>query len=225
MQSRIKNTFLVISFLTLLGACGGGGTSSPTTTSSTTTITLDPIPAYFELQKSVSAISSSDIVSSASGNYVSIITDIPGSKNSNYMPGLYYPLTKRLLTLYLWKNNAWVDVSNTKTVVDPDDGANEITSRDFNGDGVKDFLVEFSGAEDGWGQILTNIAGKWMWAQFKYPPAAIIGDELTTGADGLYFDGASGNLLGQIVEDHTPLTWTWDKALGYFTAVAGERGF
>jgi hypothetical protein len=225
MATKCKNIFFVIPFLTLLSSCGGGVGSSDATMSSTT-IAADPISAFSRLRGSEKAIVSSEIVVTSNGTFAAIITDVPGSKNPDYMGPAFPELeTERLFTLHKWKDNAWVNANYPGMMVNPGDGACNITTRDFTGDGVKDFYVELCGFENGRGQVMVSDPSLWYWADFKYPWGAIVGDELQTGADGLYIDESTGELRGEIVEDHTPLTWTWDKALGYFVAVAGERGW
>ena len=216
-----KPTVAAVFLAFILSACGGEGHVSATSTS--TTIFVDPVTAYLELQKSVAAIVSSEIAESQLGAYAAVVTEIPGSKNPNYYgegwPGF---ATKRVFTLYRWKNTAWVEANSPDTLVDPNDGACEIVSRDFNGDGIKDFFVDFCGFENGWGQVLTSISGVWKWASFKPPPGQYTRDDLEVGADGLYIDKASGFLVGEIVEDHTPLKWIWDGALACFVPIAGK---
>ena len=225
---KILNTFLAsVAFSVLLMACVSSA-STPATTSSlatTTTVYVDPVPAYLELQKSVTAIVGSEIAESQLGTYSALITDIPGAKNPDYMgegmPGFE---TQRAFTLYRWENNAWVEANTPETLVNPNDGACRIDSRDFNGDGIKDFFVDFCGFENGWGQVLTSISGVWKWASFKPPPSPYtLDDDLQVGADGLYIDKASGFLVGEIVEDDTPLKWIWDGALACFVSIAGKR--
>ena len=223
---KILNTFLAsVAFSVLLTACVSSA-STPATTSSpatTTTVYVDPVPAYLELQKSVNAIVGSEIAESQLGTYSALITDIPGAKNPDYIAGFTLE-TQRAFTLYRWKNNAWVEANTPATLVNPNDGACDIVSRDFNGDGIKDFLVDFCGFYNGWGQVLTSISGVWKWASFKPPPGSL-DDDLQVGADGLYIDKASGFLVGEIVEDHTPLKWIWDGALACFVPIAGKRSW
>jgi hypothetical protein len=205
----------------VLSACGGAASESKTTPS--TTIYVDPVPAYLALQKSVTAIVSSEIVEGQLGTYAAVVTEIPGSKNPNYYgeewPGFE---TKRVFALYRWKNNVWVEANSPETLVDPNDGACDIISKDYNDDGVKDFFVDFCGLENGWGQVLTSISGVWKWANFKPPPGQYTRGDVQIGADGLYMDKASGSLVGEIVEDHSMLQWNWNNALGLFVPVEGN---
>lgn len=223
MATKSKNIFFVIPLLTLLFACGGGDASLDASTGSTA-IVADPISAFSRLRSSEKAIVSSEIVVTSIGTFAAMITDVPGSKNPDYMgPGFPELETERLYTLYKWKDNAWVNANYPGMMINPSDGACNIITRDFTGDGVKDFYVESCGFENGFGQIMVHDSRMWYWADFKYPEIPFAPEGLQTGADGLYIDESTGALRGEIVEDHTPLTWTWNKALGYFTAVAGER--
>ncbi len=205
----------------VLSACGAAASDSKSTPS--TTIYVDPVPAYLELQKFITAIVSSEIVDSQLGTYAAVVTEIPGSKNPNYYgeewPGFE---TKRIFTLYRWKNNVWVEANSPETLIDPNDGACDIVSRDFNGDRIKDLFVDFCGLENGWGQILTSISGVWKWASFKPPLGQYTRGDVQIGADGLYIDKVSGSLVGEIVEDHSMLQWNWNNALGLFVPVEGN---
>jgi hypothetical protein len=217
-----RKPIVAVVFLTvILGACGGEGQVSATTTS--TTIYVDPVPAYLDLQKSVTAIVSSEIVDTQLGTYAAVVAEIPGSKNPNYYgegwPGF---ATKRVFMVYRWKNNIWLEANSPDTLINPNDGACDIVSRDFNGDGIKDFFVDFCGFENGWGQVLTSISGVWKWASFKPPPGQYTRGDVQVGADGLYIDKASGSLVGEIVEDHSMLQWNWNNTLGLFVPVEGN---
>ena len=211
-RSRVLSVGLI---LLMIGAsCGGGSVASTTTQSST--IPLDPADEFLALRKSLAAIDGSYISVTPSGMFAVLITEVPGSAVPDYDEVMGGVATKRKVTLYKWDSTRWSDVSSVAPPIDEAQSAVEVTTRDYNMDGLNDFLISFFPYTSmrPFGRILTNISGQWTWANFMSPDGF-----LEQSSDALSYDDATKELWGQtFLEGRTSVIWVWDDLRGYFTA-------
>lgn len=211
-RSRVLSVGLI---LLMIGAsCGGGSVASTTTQSST--IPLDPADEFLALRKSLAAIDGSYISVTPSGMFALLITEVPGSAVPDYDEVMGGVATKRKVTLYKWDSTRWSDVSSVAPPIDEAQSAVEVTTRDYNMDGLNDFLISFFPYRSmrPFGRILTNISGQWTWANFMSPDGF-----LEQSSDALSYDDATKELWGQtFLEGRTSVIWVWDDLRGYFTA-------
>jgi|688.fasta_scaffold283887_2 hypothetical protein len=211
-RSRVLSVGLI---LLMIGAsCGGGSVASTTTQSST--IPLDPADEFLALRKSLAAIDGSYISVTPSGMFAVLITEVPGSAVPDYDEVMGGVATKRKVTLYKWDSTRWSDVSSVAPPIDEAQSAVEVTTRDYNMDGLNDFLISFFPYRSmrPFGRILTNISGQWTWANFMSPDGF-----LEQSSDALSYDDATKELWGQtFLEGRTSVIWVWDDLRGYFTA-------
>lgn len=216
---KIRQAISVVGVLLFsfgISACGGSTTSPQTTVS---TIPLDPTEEFLAMRKATGALDGSYISVSPTGMFALLITEVPGSEVPNYEAGQGGVATHRKVTLYQWKSKEWNDVSSSAPPIDVEQSATEVTTRDYNMDGVNDFLISFwpYGGMRPYGKILSNISGKWRWSKFMNPDGS-----MTDDSDAMGYDDDTKKLWGQtFLEGRTTVVWTWDKR-GYFTAVPEE---
>jgi hypothetical protein len=148
----------------LLVACGSSRStvtsttsSSTTSTASTTTTQLVVATAQKEPQAELNALAKSNQA-------------IDYSRISESDCGKFSLVVKKTKVLFFqWKNNTWQDQSN---LLGSDSGTEPflVTTHDYTGDGVRDFLVSYN--EDGqngghqFGGIFLEINCRWQWAEF-----------------------------------------------------------
>jgi hypothetical protein len=102
------------------------------------------------------------------------------------------------IEFYQWSGGTWADASSL-LVANGDTPPITVTSSDYTGDGVIDFLVSYDGTASGgrqFGGVLFVHDCTWGWADIL-----TIGGDVTKGIDALSYDTASGEL---IAEDFLP---------------------
>ena len=214
-RSRVVAIALI---LLVMGAGCGGNSSVASSTTQSSTIPLDPADEFLALRKSQAAIDGSYVSVTPSGMFALLITEVPGSAVPNYDEVMGGVATKRKVTLYKWNSTKWSDVSSVAPPIDEAQSAIEVTTRDYNMDGLNDFLISFFpyGAMRQYGKILTNISGQWTWANFMNPDGS-----LTQDSDAMSYDDGTKQLWGEtFLEGRTTVIWVWDDSRGYFTATS-----
>jgi hypothetical protein len=212
-RSRVLSTALIL--LVIGASCGGGATVDSSTTQNST-IPLDPADEFLTLRKSQAAIDGSYVSVTPSGMFALLITEVPGSAVPDYDLGMGGVATKRKVTLYKWTSTKWSDVSSVAPPIDEAQSATDVTTRDYNMDGLNDFLISFFPYRSmrSFGRILTNISGQWTWANFMNPDGS-----LDQTSDALSYDDETKELWGQtFLEGRTSVIWVWDDSRGYFSA-------
>lgn len=205
----------VLALSTGITSCGSSSSAASSTRQSST-IPLDPADEFLALRKSQAAIDGSYVSVTPSGMFALLITEVPGSAVPNYDEVMGGVATKRKVTLYKWNSTKWSDVSSVAPPIDEAQSATDVTTRDYNMDGLNDFLISFFpyGAMRPYGKILTNISGQWTWANFMNPDGS-----LTQDSDAMSYDDATKQLWGEtFLDGRTTVIWVWDDLRGYFSA-------